>query len=619
MPDITAPAPARSADVRVLTVLVLVTASYVWWRLGRGWIPIDDGPVAQSAERVLQGQLPHRDFVELYTGGLAYVNAAAFRLLGTNLWTLRLVLFAVFVAWVPTLYYIARRFVAPLAAASVVCLAVVWSLPNYPAAMASWYSLFLATFGIACVLRYLEAGAARWLAMAGIVGGVSFLVKVIGLYYIAGVLLFLVFHAHAVSRSTANENPGPSRAYAIFVSWSLLLFVVALLWVVRSQFRVMEFLQFVLPGASLAMLLARNEWTEPAGASRERFGTLTRMLVPFLAGAALPIALFLVHYARAGALDAFVKGVFVAPQRRLEFIVVHALPLSTLLALLPFALLIALAFRARGRVTRRETILLVLALLLMLRATGGNGMLYRTVWYAARSLIPVLVLAAIVLLSRRRVAGSLPALLHEQTMLVVAVTAMCSLVQFPYTISMYFCYIAPLVALMALALYRHVELPVGTVPALVVAFVTAFAVLRTNSTRIASIGNWYQPQAALAPLAMERGGIDVPKSDAQLYGSLVTALRSRARGGYTWASPDSPEIYFLTGLRNPTRTLFEVFDDFPSPPEQTLRMLDAHHITAIVLSAPSFSPPISPVLYPQLMTLYPKAEYIGPFQLRWRD
>ena len=53
-------------------------------------MPFDDGALAQSAERLLQGQLPHRDFDEIYTGGLTFLNAGAFRLFGISLWSLRL-------------------------------------------------------------------------------------------------------------------------------------------------------------------------------------------------------------------------------------------------------------------------------------------------------------------------------------------------------------------------------------------------------------------------------------------------------------------------------------------------------------------------------------------------
>src|SRR4051812_31709263 len=59
----------------LLLVVVLLSSTWLWIHLTRGWIPHDDGALAQSAERVLQGQLPHRDFDELYTGGLTFLNA----------------------------------------------------------------------------------------------------------------------------------------------------------------------------------------------------------------------------------------------------------------------------------------------------------------------------------------------------------------------------------------------------------------------------------------------------------------------------------------------------------------------------------------------------------------
>lgn len=619
------PLPPRETDWRlVLLGVLLVSAVYVHSHLGRGWMPFDDGALAQSAERLIQGQLPHRDFNEIYTGGLTWLNAAAFRLLGTTLWSLRLVLFAVFLAWVPAVFYIASRFTRPLAAGGVVLLAVVWSLPNYSAAMPSWYNLFLATFGVAALFRHLEGGRRRWLVAAGVAGGLSFLVKVVGLYYVAGVLLFLVFHAHAQSRSAsaADARRGSGNGYATFVSVSLLLFVAALWSVVRHQLHAPELVQFFIPGALLATLLVRNEWTQPAGESRARFAMLARLVVPFLAGVTLPVALFLVPYARAGALGAFATGVFVLPMRRFDLAHYPALPLTTMLALVPIALLVLWAHRAAGGrgIRRRETVMLALALLLLLVVTRRNDALYRAVWYAARSLLPVLSVGGIVLLARARAADIASPLLRARAMLLLSVTALCSLVQFPYSVPNYFCYVAPLVALTALALSSYLRPMAGAVPGLLVAFFAAFAVLRANARPLQSMGFSYQPSYPMATLALERAGIEVPQIHAAAYEALVPMLRAHARGGYTWASPDTPEIYFLAGLRNPTRSLFEFFEDSTNGNERVLRALDAHGVTAIVLNVqPSFSSAITEEMFRQLSERYPHARNIGPFHLRWRE
>lgn len=619
LPGANGPAVGATQWRAVLLAVLVVSAAYVHWYIGRGWMPFDDGALAHSAERLLQGQLPHRDFDEIYTGGLTVLNAVAFRLLGTTLLSPRLVLFAVFLAWVPAVFYVALRFVRPFAAGGVTLLAVVWSLPNYPAAMPSWYNLFFATFGVAAVFRFLENGCMAWLATAGFAAGLSCLMKVVGLYDVAGVMLFLVFHAHALSRAAAGANARRGNGYAICISIALLLFVAALCALVRSRWHAAEVVQFVVPGTLLAALLVRNEWFRPAGDSRRRFMTFARLLLPFLSGVVLPIALFLVPYAFTGALGAFVNGVFVLPMRRYSLAYVPALPLAATLALVPFAIVAVLAHFFSGGIRRREMAIIALAFALFLLTTGEFAALYRVVWYAVRSLLPVLVLGGVLLLAREREAETASPLLRARTMVLLTVTALASLVQFPYSVPNYFCYVAPLIVLTALALYRYVR-PVGAMPGLLLAFLGAFAVLRVNGSPLDSMGFHYEPHVPLAALTLERGGLEIPRLHATVFDSLVPMLRARAHGGYTWASPDAPEIYFLARLRNPTRTLFEIFEDSTNRDERVLRALDEHGVTAIVLNTlPAFSPPVSRRMRAQLTMRYPNAQDIGPFQLRWRQ
>jgi hypothetical protein len=241
------------------------------------------------------------------------------------------------------------------------------------------------------------------------------------------------------------------------------------------------------------------------------------------------------------------------------------------------------------------------------------------VFNAARNLLPALAVIGVVLLSRERVADLQAPLLRARAMLLLAVTALCSLVQFPFTAPVYFMYVAPLVVLTALALYAY-HRPAGVVGGLLVAFFAAFAVLRVNSGELDDMGFKYRPGLPTTALTVKRGGIDVLESYAGVYNVLVPKLRAHARGGYTWASPDTPEIYFLTGLNNPTRTFFEIFDDSTNTDDRVLRALDAHGVTAIVLNArPPFSRGVSKRVFGQLAARYPMSEWIGPYQLRWRE
>ena len=57
-------------------MLILLGAAgvYAALLLARGWIPHDEGTLGETALRVLGGQLPHRDFSDVYTGGLPFAH-----------------------------------------------------------------------------------------------------------------------------------------------------------------------------------------------------------------------------------------------------------------------------------------------------------------------------------------------------------------------------------------------------------------------------------------------------------------------------------------------------------------------------------------------------------------
>ena len=70
---------ARRRSLAVLGAVWVFGALYESYFLYRGWFPQDEGALAESARRVLAGELPHRDFAELYTGALSYLHALGFQ------------------------------------------------------------------------------------------------------------------------------------------------------------------------------------------------------------------------------------------------------------------------------------------------------------------------------------------------------------------------------------------------------------------------------------------------------------------------------------------------------------------------------------------------------------
>jgi len=217
-------------------IAFLLCATYMFSYLKTGWLPEDDGLLSQYAFRVFHSELPHRDFAENYTGGLSCLNALAFRIFGVNLFALRAMMFVFFLAWLPAFFYLASRFLSAIPAAALMIAATVWGVPNYPTPMPSWYNLFFAVFGAAALMRYIESEHRRWLLLAGFCGGLSILVKIVGLYYVAAVLIFLVFREQILNGSAILQRPRPGILYRIVSIAGLLAFLAMIFLLMRHRF-----------------------------------------------------------------------------------------------------------------------------------------------------------------------------------------------------------------------------------------------------------------------------------------------------------------------------------------------------------------------------------------------
>jgi len=618
-PPVAASAAKSGRRGRLLLIIVwLLSAGYAGLLLDRGWVPHDEGTIGQSVERVLDGELPHRDFGEVYTGGLTYLNAFAFRTLGENLISPRIVLFVFFLAWIPAVYAIASRFASPASAALVTMLAMSWSIPNYSAALPSWYNLFFATFGTAALLRYIESDAPRWLWAAGLCGGLSLLFKVSGLYYIAAVLLFLLFREQGMPEAGAPAKGG--RIYSWFGITGLVMFACAVFLMVRHNLSAVAAIEYLLPPVLVAALCAWRELRTARGAAGKRFRTLFQMLAPFVLGVTIPVALFLIPYLRAGAVHDLYDGVFVLPMRRFVFAALRpagfGLNKDLTTAALTALLLVAYLSPVR-RWAVKAAIGAALAAVLILAAY--KPAVLALVWAPLTLLVPLVVVAGVVILAR---VSGISWLRQQQVMLVLTVTACCTLIQFPFPGVIYFCYVAPLLALALLALAATGKSSSVTLGRLLALFYLAFAVFLITPGFIYVMGLQYQPNAQKAVLQLPRAdGLRVHPREAEAYEQLISLVREHAgNSGYIYAAPDCPEVYFLAGQRNPTRTIFDFLGE---PAGRTQRVLDAietHKVkTVVILTRPAFSPPMAPDLVAALRQQFPHSGKVAYFEVRWKD
>ncbi len=256
--------------------------------------------------------------------------------------------------------------------------------------------------------------------------------------------------------------------------------------------------------------------------------------------------------------------------------------------------------------------------LLVLLARSRYANPYEAVWYGARALLPLSVCAGALLLASRR--ASVHPVRERQLALVLAVTALCALVQFPFAAPIYFCYVAPLALLAAVAVAATWDAGPKPMAAVMLVFLLVFALLRVNPGFIYAMGVNYVQDRQTEPLSLARAGVRVTPEDKMTYEGMAATVEAHAHGDYLWAGPDAPEVYFLTGKRNPTRTLFDFFDSPGGRATRVLEAMDRHSVKVIVLhSRPPFSGPLPRALRDSLERRFPHAEAHGWFQVRWRE
>jgi hypothetical protein len=604
---------------RLVFVLVfLISALYMAKELRRGWVPHDEGTLGQSAERVLLGEVPHRDFDDIYTGGLSYLNAAAFRVFGTKLTSLRYVLYLFFLAWVPSVYYAASRFVSSPIAGAVTLLAVAWAVPNYAAAMPSWYNLFFASFGVASVLRYIDTRSGSWLSVAGLCGGISFLFKVSGLFFIAGILLFFLLP----DESIADERPlsrAERDAYRTLLLVSVLSYNSLLLTFIRKGANLVSFYYFVVPEVAIGVFIVWHEFARGRGRG-QRFVVLLRKLALFGGGVAVPVVAFLVRYVAGGTVSQFLYGVFVLPAKRFAFASHSQTPLWLFSALGADLAVVAAVFLSGPRVWKVIGSFVLVSVPILLISARREPLFYRGLWTAIWTLLPLVVVLGLIVLTDKRISGKMADCQRQRVFLVLSVTASCSLIQFPFSGSIYFCYVAPLLLLATTAVLSTIrQVPRFAVAGLAIFFLL-YAVLDVTPGFIYKMGNTYAPDIQKAALDLPRAGsLRLDAADVREYNDLGTLVLQHARGPYLFCTPDCPEVYFLFGFRNPGRTLFDFFDEPAGRTARILALLRDHNVNLVVLSrAPAFSGQVPSDLRAVIEREFPNRAATKRFEVRWQ-
>lgn len=567
---------AQALQIWAPRLLVACATLFALSALPYGWYPHDEGQLGQTAERILQGELPHRDFVDPYTGGLGFWNALGFQIAGPHSMVLRWQLVPWFVLFAGCCYWIARRVATRWESALAASVCVVTTLPVYSAAMPSWYNLFCAVFGVTALMKGEGARRREWLFVAGWCGGLSILFKIVGLFYVGAGLLYLLF------RDAASAEPPGNAPRASRVPWVTGLVVAALvmgsglgLQFLSPTDRWGTLLQLVGPFWGVVGVAIVREIRQGDRAGRIRVARLWNEVLPFLAGAACLPLLWGAWYAWEGALGSLVDGVFLLPRKRITDAAM-AFPtderwVSMVLFAAPFAWEMWLAYRqVRWQRWLSGSYLLLCAAMAVWRGTVmGFVEPEAIVHFVPPFMVGVLVYLAVKQWRRDRTAAGTRGLF-----LLVAVAAFHGLIQFPHAAFIYFCYAAPLYVLAGLYWYKSVQAPPRwTTLALAVSLLVTFVAhyRHYSSTLPPLVG---RPAVVAGSLALPRSNLCVYRSDAELYNGLIPFLqRLTGDSEAVLAFPDCPEVTFLSGRPNPSPLMYEFLAPDPGRQVSFLRVL----------------------------------------------
>ena len=575
----------RFLDNPVIAWVLLVAGILIFIRLAfRSWIPHDEGTLGQAATRVLGGEIPHIDFHDTYGGLQAYLHAGVFSVIGESVRSLRVANIIVAAVAAHASFTIVRRVQPIVVAASASVGAVLVGFAVYPASMPSWWNAALALASVALVLRWLDSRNLFFLGAAGLLTGLSFLVKSTGAHIAAAIALYLVILASSRSQR---------RWLMVGIGWAVVTsFGVLLSGAPSTQ----SLVGLLLPLAAVTFIGFRSGVVSSTDQDR---AVPFRSVILFSTFFLIPPMLYALPYVWSSNGDALVTGWFRLPQLRFaEAVWIMRFPWPPVMLLAAAATLIFLVHRRMGP---RWALGVFVALEIFVAFVGWEG--WWSIMVIMIVLAPLLVSAGIIRIGWSRPLG------HEHLLCGLTLTAF-AFIQFPMSNAIYALYLVPLIAtVLGVWIVGSSRSKALACILLLTSSIVAIQLERDYQY----IANPHNEPVAMVSLDTKRGGIEIPES-AAYYIPLVNHLEHH-EGSPVYAGPDSPEVYFLTGTSNPTPVFFDFLADEWSIDDLSGAVQRRQVEGVVVNGDPDFSSPLPPSLLEVVGEQFPNKTSFGPFDV----
>ena len=166
----------RQALERATSVLLFVGClGYLWLFRHFTTIEPDEGIVLQGATRILDGQVPYRDFFTFYTPGSFYLAAAVFRIFGNSFVVARSTVAVAGALCSVVTYLLCRRACSRGISLFAAVLATIAGTAFRFLVLHNCYSTLMACLAVYAAVRFVETLNARWAFATGTLTTITFL------------------------------------------------------------------------------------------------------------------------------------------------------------------------------------------------------------------------------------------------------------------------------------------------------------------------------------------------------------------------------------------------------------------------------------------------------------
>lgn len=485
-----------------LVIVLVLSAALLWYFHDRFWYPVDDGNYAHVAERVAAGEVLNGQVQDVHAGYINFLNAAAFRVFGVDLVSLRYplvlagLLQSAFVYWL-----VGSRGTLVGAVAAIGCIAL--GVVQFFSPTAHWYSGALMVATAAWMVTVPQGRRGRLFVAGVLVGTIVLFRQLSGVWVGMGVLALALCEE-------SDEAGGLDRLCSRVLTGGMLVVLAG--YAVTTREPLGALMVASPPAAFLVWML---------GAVRTSNRATISVTGHLAAGAAVAATPLVVYHAAHGSFSSWVSDTTYS---------------AAALTTLDFF----------GQVWYAGAVVAGLTQLL----TPTDPIQWMNGWYwVVLPLLPLINGIGIVRHLRRH--GTI------EPVVLPILAAFYAVVSIHYQIPIYLYYSAGIC--LAAILWQHaargsrlmVASPVAATALIAVALVSHAG----QSHRRSAIDILHGTRRPIAAgQGLERASLKLDTSDRDTYGALVSLIRRDAPAGASiLALPSNAELYFLADRRNPFR------------------------------------------------------------------